>query len=265
MDIELLRTFLAITRTRHFGRAAEQLFITPAAVSARIRQLEQLLGVSLLHRTRGNIQMTAAGERLLPHAQKLLANWAAAQEELTLNAQGLSPFRLGYAPCLGRLLHDWLLDFRHRPLRLVQGSAASLLQALHQARLDALLLPDTGPEPGLITQPLVRLELVRVIADRDAEPCWLELDWGRRLPPPASWQNAQALSGADWSVIQHLLAHRRTAAWLPDSWLPGLPVTPDPSSTTRESLAICLVYAPGQESTPEVQALCQRADKKPSE
>ncbi len=47
MDTELLKTFLEVSRTRHFGRAAEALYLTQSAVSFRIRQLENQLGVNL--------------------------------------------------------------------------------------------------------------------------------------------------------------------------------------------------------------------------
>ncbi|HEY5717214.1 MAG TPA: LysR family transcriptional regulator, partial [Motiliproteus sp.] len=47
VDTALLRTFLEVQKTRHFGRAAEQLYLTQSAVSFRIRQLEELLGVKL--------------------------------------------------------------------------------------------------------------------------------------------------------------------------------------------------------------------------
>ncbi|STJ14388.1 LysR-family transcriptional regulator (H-NS-dependent flhD regulator) [Escherichia coli] len=49
MDTELLKTFLEVSRTRHFGRAAESLYLTQSAVSFRIRQLENQLGVNLFH------------------------------------------------------------------------------------------------------------------------------------------------------------------------------------------------------------------------
>ena len=61
MDIDLLKTFVEVVRTRHFGRAAENLYITQSAVSFRIRQLEQSLGVNLFIRQRNNIQLTAPG------------------------------------------------------------------------------------------------------------------------------------------------------------------------------------------------------------
>ena len=41
MDIKVFRTFIEVANTRHFGRAADNLYITQAAVSARIKQLEE--------------------------------------------------------------------------------------------------------------------------------------------------------------------------------------------------------------------------------
>ena len=69
MDTELLKTFLEVGHTRHFGKAAENLYLTPSAVSFRIKQLESLLGVELFSRHRNNIQITPAGERMLPYAE----------------------------------------------------------------------------------------------------------------------------------------------------------------------------------------------------
>lgn len=62
VDTELLKTFPEVSRTRHFGRAAEALYLTQSAVSFRIRQLENQLGVNLFTRHRNNIRLTTAGE-----------------------------------------------------------------------------------------------------------------------------------------------------------------------------------------------------------
>ncbi|MDX1519680.1 MAG: LysR family transcriptional regulator, partial [Gammaproteobacteria bacterium] len=75
MDVDLLKTFLEVHKTRHFGKAAENLFITQSAVSARIRQLEEILGVRLFHRDRKNIQPTACGEKLIAHAENIISMW----------------------------------------------------------------------------------------------------------------------------------------------------------------------------------------------
>ncbi|MEX2366994.1 MAG: LysR family transcriptional regulator, partial [Pseudohongiellaceae bacterium] len=75
MDIELLRTFLEVRNTRHFGKAANNLFITQAAVSSRIKLLEQMLESPLFVRYRNNLQLTEAGERLVNHAEEILKAW----------------------------------------------------------------------------------------------------------------------------------------------------------------------------------------------
>ena len=73
MDLELLRTFLEVHRNRHFGRASETLHLTQAAVSARIKHLESLLGVQLFDRLRRDIRLTPEGNRLVRYAERLLA------------------------------------------------------------------------------------------------------------------------------------------------------------------------------------------------
>ncbi|WP_116368348.1 LysR family transcriptional regulator [Parahaliea mediterranea] len=95
MDTELLRTFLEVRNTRHFGRAADNLCITQAAVSARIKQLEESLGVALFTRTRNNIQLSAEGERLVPHAETVLLALARARHEAQLGGAEQRQLRIG--------------------------------------------------------------------------------------------------------------------------------------------------------------------------
>lgn len=87
MDTELLKTFLEVSRTRHFGRAAESLYLTQSAVSFRIRQLENQLGANLFTRHRNNIRLTPAGERLLPYAESLINTWQLAKKEVVRTLQ----------------------------------------------------------------------------------------------------------------------------------------------------------------------------------
>ena len=85
MDISLLKTFLEVARTRHFSRAADALFLTQSAVSARIKQLEEILGAELFVRKRNDIQLTPAGNRLLQHAETLLKGWERARQSVALD------------------------------------------------------------------------------------------------------------------------------------------------------------------------------------
>jgi LysR family transcriptional regulator, flagellar master operon regulator len=95
VDTELLRTFLEVRNTRHFGRAAENLCITQAAVSARIKQLEEAMGAPLFLRTRNNIQLSREGERLVPHAETVLLALARARQEVQLSESDNQQLAIG--------------------------------------------------------------------------------------------------------------------------------------------------------------------------
>ena len=74
MDLEprLLRYFIAVAEERHFGKAARRLHISQPPLSYAIRQLEELLGASLLERTSRHVALTEAGRVLYREAQGLL-------------------------------------------------------------------------------------------------------------------------------------------------------------------------------------------------
>jgi DNA-binding transcriptional LysR family regulator len=69
LDTALLRAFVETAEQRHFGRAADRLFLSQQALSKRIARLEELLGISLLERTNRKVDLTPAGKRFLPYAR----------------------------------------------------------------------------------------------------------------------------------------------------------------------------------------------------
>jgi len=82
IDINLLRTFLEIEKTRHFGKAAENLYLTQSAISARIKLLEDTLGLALFERYRNNIQLTRYGQKLLPYATQMVDLWVRTTQDI---------------------------------------------------------------------------------------------------------------------------------------------------------------------------------------
>src|SRR6478609_4648622 len=86
MDLTLAETFLRIVQTRSFLRAAEQLHVTPTAVSARVRMLEEMLGRSLFIRNKAGAALTVAGEQFLPHATSLMQVWERARHQVAVPA-----------------------------------------------------------------------------------------------------------------------------------------------------------------------------------
>ena len=143
MDTELLKTFLEVSRTRHFGRAAESLYLTQSAVSFRIRQLENQLGANLFTRHRNNIRLTPAGERLLPYAETLMGTWQLAKKEVAHSLQHTELSIGATASLWEAYLTPWLQQLykQREALRLEARIALrqSLVKQLHERQLDLLI------------------------------------------------------------------------------------------------------------------------------
>ncbi|MEW2220350.1 LysR family transcriptional regulator [Streptomyces sp. NPDC006990] len=74
-----LRYFAAVAEELHFTRAAERLYVSQPALSKQIRMLEKQVGAALFERDRREVRLSAVGAALLPHAQRILAEWEEAQ------------------------------------------------------------------------------------------------------------------------------------------------------------------------------------------
>lgn len=72
MDINQLRAFITVAHTQNLTQAAEKLFLSQPAVSAQIKAIESDVGTALFLRTNNGMQLTRAGEVLLPEAERLL-------------------------------------------------------------------------------------------------------------------------------------------------------------------------------------------------
>ncbi|MDH5612837.1 MAG: LysR family transcriptional regulator [Gammaproteobacteria bacterium] len=72
MDIQNIRAFLAVSETASFSRAAERLHLTQPAISKRIQSMEQFLDISLFDRIGKSVQLTEAGQALIPGYRRIL-------------------------------------------------------------------------------------------------------------------------------------------------------------------------------------------------
>lgn len=90
--LHALRAFEAAARHRHFAHAAEELHLTPTAISHQVRQLEEILGVELFRRYPRPVRLSPAGEALFPVLQESLDRIAAAIEQLSEGQNG--PLRI---------------------------------------------------------------------------------------------------------------------------------------------------------------------------
>lgn len=88
MKTHLLRYFVVLAEERHFGRAAQRLFITQPPLSTALKSLEEDLGVVLVERDAKHVTLTPAGEAFLLEARKVLAQMQRAADVVRSVAQG---------------------------------------------------------------------------------------------------------------------------------------------------------------------------------
>jgi DNA-binding transcriptional LysR family regulator len=74
VELRYLKYFVTVAERQNFTRAAEELHVAQPAVSQQIKSLEEELGVSLLHRTKRSVKLTAAGNAFLSEAKEILAH-----------------------------------------------------------------------------------------------------------------------------------------------------------------------------------------------
>ena len=189
MDTELLKTFLEVHRTRHFGRAGENLFITQSAVSARIRQLEEILGIKLFHRERNDIRLTAAGERLVKHAEAILgALHRAVQDTAVDDSHNLSLSVGGMYSLWDILAQNWIHRLNaQRPeiaLHIEAHNHEALLRKLLDGVLDIAFMFEPVHLAKLAFKEIATIELIMVASQKGltAEQAlsgqYLMVDWG---------------------------------------------------------------------------------------
>lgn len=189
MGIELLKTFLEVSKKRHFGRAAEALYLTQSAVSFRIRQLENQLNVNLFIRSRHNIQLTEAGERLLPYAQKLISTW---QDAMNVAAQTRPDESLiiGSSPALWESyinihLQKWYQNCKPTSIEARIEHRDLLIKEIQENQLDLMLTTEPTKMDELICRKVGEISLAlftsKPIASGSTLP-YIMVDWGKTFP-----------------------------------------------------------------------------------
>jgi DNA-binding transcriptional LysR family regulator len=170
INVDGLRTFLAVARHEHIGQAADFLHADQSTVSRKVARLEEELGVSLFERVGRTIRLTAAGARFVPRAERLLHDL----REAVADAAGAVSLESGEVRI--RFLHT--VGARWLPARLAryleshpgvrftlrEGTATEIVGDLLDGQLDLGIL---GPPPvgqrDLETRPLFRERIAVVV------------------------------------------------------------------------------------------------------
>jgi LysR family glycine cleavage system transcriptional activator len=163
--LNALRAFEAAARRTSFVRAAEELSVTPAAVSQQVRGLEQFLGIQLFLRQRNTLTLTEAGRAFLPGVHEAFRSLTRATEQLQARAFE-TLLHLSAPPTFAtQWLRPRLARFSQRhPDIEVRLAASKGLTDFAREDFDAAIRYGRGPYPGLEAERFLDDELFPVCA-----------------------------------------------------------------------------------------------------
>ncbi len=144
--IKQLQYLVALRRYGHFGKAAEASFVTQSTLSAGLRELEALLGITLVERTRRLVRFTALGEKIADKAILVLREAEELAELARAEGKPLhGELRMGVIPTIAPFLLPAMLprlrsQFPALKLYLREETSQAACEALHRGQLDCVLL-----------------------------------------------------------------------------------------------------------------------------
>ena len=215
LDLELLRSFVAVADRESFAGAAERIHRTQSAVTQQMARLEGQLGVALFRKVGRSKRLTEPGVRLLDYARRLLALNDEAVESLAApDLRG--PLRLGSIHDATEFLLPPLLSrfnslYPNLQVEIHVDRTAHLMQALKRGEIEIALIgwPEDNADPAhpsvrLRASPVVWLASARYVHD-PAQPVPLV------LPDEPSSYRATALAALDQHGIRWRLRHVSTS------------------------------------------------------
>jgi DNA-binding transcriptional LysR family regulator len=140
--IDKLEMFIALAHERHFGRAAQAIGVTQPSLSSAIRQLEDQLGVQLVHRGSRFQGLTPEGARVLDWSRRIVGDMRSLRDEMRAVHSGLSGnLRIGVIPTALPMIADLTAPFtaRHPNVRvtILSRTSVEILAGIETLDLDA--------------------------------------------------------------------------------------------------------------------------------
>jgi LysR family hydrogen peroxide-inducible transcriptional activator len=144
--LKQLQYLVALEEAGHFGRAAEACFVTQSTLSGGIRELESLIGVVLVERTKRVVRFTPLGARVAAKARRILREAEELADMVRAAGQPLAgELRMGVIPTIAPFLLPRLLprlrsEFPELKLYLREETSQAACDGLHRGQLDCVLL-----------------------------------------------------------------------------------------------------------------------------
>ncbi len=180
MNINQLRTLVTVAEAPSFAEAAAILFVTPAAVSQQLRQLEAEIGDALFDRSARPPRLNDLGESLLPRAREVVERFDAFRDFASADSRLRGRLVIGSVSGIAdSLLPETLSALRRRypdlMVRIEEGSSQVLVRRVRRGELDAALVSgDIDVPRGLEQVPLFSEPLVVVAPPESAAGGWRE-------------------------------------------------------------------------------------------
>ena len=151
LDPRLLRSFIAIADAGGFTLAAERLNMTQSTISQQLARLEDAVGVALLDRAARPVKATAAGERLLGYARRLLALQQEAESALG-DPSGTATIRIGVpedvvTASMAKVFRDFARSHREVHLDVTAGLSRDLATRYRASEFDIVIVKESQASP----------------------------------------------------------------------------------------------------------------------
>ena len=169
MHLETLKVFCDVVETKSFSVAASQNYVTQSAVSQQIRMLEERYGKQLLERTRGNVQLTPAGEILYQVSKEIVQRY----QELEARLQAVTKVvagtvRVGTVHTIGLYelsspLKHFLKTYPHVQLQLSYSRSTKIYDDALKGAIDLGIVAYPTRRPGITMIPYREDRLVLVV------------------------------------------------------------------------------------------------------
>ncbi|NML42814.1 LysR family transcriptional regulator [Ramlibacter sp. G-1-2-2] len=171
MDIKQLKYFSTVARLGSFSRAASTLKMAQPSLSKQISNLESELGTRLLVRNGRGVTPTEAGQRLIPHAHRILEEVAKAEADV--RAAGAGRFAIGLPFTVAATIGtDLVAQLRHADpsanFAVFQGRSAFLLENLQTGAIDVAIMFRPSASPLVETTELTSEDLYLMASARAA-------------------------------------------------------------------------------------------------
>jgi DNA-binding transcriptional LysR family regulator len=181
VEFRHIRYFVALAEELNFNRAAKRLHIAQPPLSRQIRKLEKQIGTQLFHRSKRQVQLTAAGKAFLNKAYQIMDQMEQAYIHARMTGTGLEgEIRIGFTGSVHDIIptiREFRSRFPHIGVYLKHLNSLEQIEALHKGRLDLGVVGVPIHHPQLEVYPVAEVPFMAVLPENhplaDQEPLYL--------------------------------------------------------------------------------------------